>query len=75
MTRAVTHPSGGVQTAAAPLRLDSTVNDVLRHPAFQDFGRLIVPWDDQRGGPTRLRDIESLLRTTATSPRGPCLVP
>ena len=61
MTRAVAHPSGGVQTAAAPLRLDSTVNDVLRHPAFQDFGRLIVPWDDQRGGPTRLRDIESLL--------------
>jgi acetyl esterase/lipase len=60
-TVAVAHPSGVVQKTAAHLRLDSTVEDVLTHQAFQDFGRLFLPWDDQRGGPTRLRDIESLL--------------
>lgn len=60
-TVALAHPSGVAQKTAAHLRVDSTVDDVLRHPAFRDFGHLILPWDDQRGGPTRLRDIESLL--------------
>jgi acetyl esterase/lipase len=28
------------------LGLHSTVGDILRHPAFAGFGRLILPWDD-----------------------------
>jgi len=29
------------------LRLDDTVGDILRHPAFAGFARLILPWDDR----------------------------
>lgn len=29
------------------LTVQSTVGDVLRHPSFAGFGRLILPWDDR----------------------------
>lgn len=58
---AVPRPSVAVQRNAVHLRLESTVEDVLRHPSFRDFGRLLLPWDDQRGAKTRLKDIGALL--------------
>jgi hypothetical protein len=30
------------------LRVDDRVDDILTHPAFARFGRLVLPWDDQR---------------------------
>ncbi len=29
------------------LTLQSTIRDILRHPSFAGFGRLILPWDDR----------------------------
>jgi acetyl esterase/lipase len=50
------------QTRAAHLRVDDTVSDILEHPAFDGFGRLLLPWDDRRVETTmRLREIGSLL--------------
>jgi acetyl esterase/lipase len=34
-------------TAAARLRVDERVGDILRHPAFAGFGHLLLPWDDR----------------------------
>ena len=49
-------------TLAAHLRVDDRVGDILKHPAFTGFGRLILPWDDRRYDPTMpLRNIGSLL--------------
>lgn len=36
------------ESKAAHLRLDDSLDDMLRHPAFSDFGRLLLPWDDRR---------------------------
>jgi len=48
--------------AAVHLRIDDTIGDVLEHPAFAGFGRLLLPWDDRRFDTTmRLREIGSLL--------------
>src|SRR5687767_10346235 len=50
------------QTPAVRLRVDDTVGDVLKHPAFAGFGRLLLPWDDRRYDTTMpLREIGSLL--------------
>ena len=50
------------QTVAVHLRVDDTVGDMLEHPAFAGFGRLLLPWDDRRVDTTmRLREIGSLL--------------
>ena len=50
------------QTPGVHLRVDHTVGDVVKHPAFAGFGRLLLPWDDRRyDTTTRLRDIGSLL--------------
>ena len=46
---------------AAHLRLDDSVDDILEHPAFAGFGRLLLPWDDRRYDPMPLRNIGSLL--------------
>jgi len=44
------------------LRVDDTVGDLLDHPAFAQFGRLLLPWDDRSVDRSlRLRDIGSLL--------------
>jgi hypothetical protein len=49
-------------TSPVHLRVDDTVGDMLRHPAFAGFGRLLLPWDDRRYDTTmRLREIGSLL--------------
>ena len=29
------------------LTIDSSIRDLLRHPAFAGFGQLILPWDDR----------------------------
>ena len=50
------------QTQTMHLRVDHTVGDVLKHPAFAGFGRLLLPWDDRRYETTmQLREIGSLL--------------
>jgi len=50
------------QPRAVQLRVDDTVGDVLAHPAFAGFARLLLPWDDRRYDTTmRLREIGSLL--------------
>jgi acetyl esterase/lipase len=47
---------------AAHLRVDDSVDDILKHPAFAGFGRLILPWDDRRYDTTMpLKNIGSLL--------------
>jgi acetyl esterase/lipase len=47
---------------AVHLHIDDTIGDVLEHPAFAGFGRLLLPWDDRRYETTmRLREIGSLL--------------
>jgi acetyl esterase/lipase len=46
-----------------PLTADDTIQDLLSHPAFAGFGRLLLPWDDRPADSgTRLRDVGSLLR-------------
>jgi acetyl esterase/lipase len=46
----------------AHLRTDSTVQDLLNHPAFAGFARLLLPWDDRTyDGRLRLRDVGTLL--------------
>jgi hypothetical protein len=37
-----------MEDRVAHLSLDSTIRDVLTHPAFAGFGRLILPWDDRK---------------------------
>jgi acetyl esterase/lipase len=47
---------------ATHLPLDDSVDDVLEHPAFAGFGRLVLPWDNRRYDPAlRLSSIGSLL--------------
>ena len=50
------------QTASSRLRVDDTVGNLLAHPAFAGFGRLLLPWDDRRVDTSmRLSEIGSLL--------------
>jgi acetyl esterase/lipase len=47
---------------AGHLSVDSSLRDLLRHPAFAGFGRLVLPWDDRAYDESlRLRDIGALL--------------
>ena len=44
------------------LTADDTISDLLNHPAFAGFGRLLLPWDDRAfDSSLRLRNIGSLL--------------
>jgi len=44
------------------LTSDASIRDLLSHPAFAGFGRLILPWDDRAyDGSMRLSDIGALL--------------
>jgi len=48
--------------ASVHLRVDDAIGDLLKHPAFASFGRLLLPWDDRRPETTmRLSEIGSLL--------------
>lgn len=44
------------------LTADHTILDLLNHPAFDGFGRLLLPWDDRTyDNSMRLRNVGSLL--------------
>src|SRR5215217_3001379 len=44
------------------LRPESTIGDLLRHPAFAAFARLLLPWDDRPyDEATELRAFDTLL--------------
>ena len=48
--------------AMKQLTADATIQDLLNHPAFAGFGRLLLPWDDRTyDNSLRLRNIDSLL--------------
>ena len=50
-------PSKGKQLSA-----DDTIGDLLEHPAFAGFSRLLLPWDDRSyDNAMRLRNVGSLL--------------
>jgi len=55
--------NGSLSSAkAAHLTADDNIGDLLRHPAFSGYSRLLLPWDDRSYDETmRLRDIGSLL--------------
>ena len=59
---AVVPGTAAASRAGAHLRLDDSVDDILEHPAFAGFGRLLLPWDDRRYDHSLpLRNIGSLL--------------
>jgi len=39
--------SNVIAKAGSHLAVQSTIGDILRHPAFAGFSRLILPWDDR----------------------------
>ena len=50
------------KSPTAHLRLDDSLDEILEHPAFAGFGRLLLPWDDRRYDRAMpLRNIGSLL--------------
>ena len=54
--------TGGSSSPGGHLRVTDSIGDILAHPAFEGFGRLLLPWDDRRydsGMP--LRNVGSLL--------------
>jgi acetyl esterase/lipase len=61
-TPCVGSADAGEHSLPAHLRLDDSVDDILEHPAFAGFGRLLLPWADRRDDhATPLRNIGSLL--------------
>ena len=54
------HRASGPQSV--PLSTASRLSDLLNHPAFAGFSRLLLPWDDRSyDGEMRLNNISSLL--------------
>src|SRR5438874_1057014 len=46
----------------AHLRADGSLGDILKHPAFAGFARLVLPWDGRRYDATMpLRNVGALL--------------
>jgi acetyl esterase/lipase len=63
-------PSGGIwlmneqpkRTTATRLTTNDTIGDLIEHPAFAGFSRLLLPWDDRTyDRRMRLQDVGSLL--------------
>jgi acetyl esterase/lipase len=51
-----------IASKSRPLNADDSIRDLLGHPAFAGFARLLLPWDGRRYDESmRLRDIGSLL--------------
>jgi acetyl esterase/lipase len=51
-----------LQATGAHLTADDTILDLLNHPAFAGFARLLLPWDDRDyDNSMRLRNVASLL--------------
>jgi len=51
-----------IGTKGEHLTADHTILDLLNHPAFAGFGRLLLPWDDRSyDNRIRLRNVGSLL--------------
>ncbi len=51
-----------IGTKGEHLTADHTILDLLNHPAFAGFGRLLLPWDDRSyDNRMRLRNVGSLL--------------
>ena len=58
--RVAAHRAPGPQSG--PLSTASRLSDLLNHPAFSGFSRLLLPWDDRSyDGEMRLSNISSLL--------------
>jgi acetyl esterase/lipase len=54
--------TGGSSSPWGHLRVTGSIGDVLTHPAFVGFGRLLLPWDDRRyDSAMPLTDVGSLL--------------
>ena len=54
--------TGGSSSPGGHLRVTGSIGDVLTHPAFVGFGRLLLPWDDRRyDSAMPLKDVGSLL--------------
>jgi acetyl esterase/lipase len=52
----------GIMASPRHLSIDDRVGDILKHPAFAGFSRLILPWDDKLpGADLPIRNIGSLL--------------
>lgn len=57
-----TRKGGLIGSKSRHLRADDTIGDLLGHPAFAGFARLLLPWDGRRYDPAmRLSAIGSLL--------------
>jgi len=55
-------PLASAESRHDHLRVDDRIADILNHPAFAGFGRLILPWDDRAYDEgMRLGDIGALL--------------
>ena len=53
-------PHMSARSVPAHLRVSDRIGDLLDHPAFAGFSRLLLPWDDRRYDPEmQLRDIGS----------------
>jgi acetyl esterase/lipase len=58
--KVIAHHASGPQSG--PLSTASSLSDLLNHPAFTGFSRLLLPWDDRSyDGEMRLNNISSLL--------------
>jgi acetyl esterase/lipase len=60
--RNVTRGNDGAMPSGRHLSVRDSLRDVLEHPAFAGYGRLLLPWDDRRYDmDLRLTDIGTLL--------------
>ena len=46
---------------ASPIKTTDSIQDIVNHPAFRDFGRHLLPWDDGRNYDIPLEQVAALL--------------